>query len=208
MLDQVFDATPDRRSFDRLDLIDEIAQRGIDDAAEFVSATGRIEKDEGTLLTKRPSDALHPIPGIDRLLVRHFRRSETMFPETLGGGVVLFPTGQSQFVGHEHATPLGISDGRPMTRLVQHRGIRGEGRIFGERQGLDRSHNPTLPTCPKRRSLRVDPRCLQSRTRPDCPLWRRIAGRGLRRTCVGVTLLLIVKGNFRVVGRVGGRRSA
>ena len=58
-----------------------------------------------------------------------------MFPETLVGGAVLLPTDQSQFVGPEHETPLGISDRRPMTHLVQHRGIRGQGRIPGSGKG-------------------------------------------------------------------------
>jgi hypothetical protein len=60
----------------------------------------------------------------------------------------LFTIAQSQLVGHERDPPLCIEDGRPMALLVQHRRVRGEGRIFGEWHGLDRSHSPTLPTRP------------------------------------------------------------
>ena len=88
-----------------------------------------------------------------------------MLPDTLDGGVD-FPKAQSHFVGHEHDPPLCIEDGRPMTRLIQHRGIRGEGRIIREWQRLDRSHNPTLPTCPKRRLFRVEAECLPHEPAP------------------------------------------
>src|SRR5437016_12007172 len=94
-----------------------------------------------------------------------------MLPDTLDGGVD-FPKAPSQFVGHEHDPPLRIEDCRPMTGLIQRRRVRGQGRIFGERQGLDRGHDPTLPTDPKTAIVHFDARCLLSRTRTYCPSLR------------------------------------
>jgi hypothetical protein len=66
VLGRYVDATPDRRSFDRFDLVNEIAQRRINDAAEFVSTAGRIEKNERTESAEGLSGRLRPVPAEHR----------------------------------------------------------------------------------------------------------------------------------------------
>ena len=40
--------TPSSGELDRLDLVDEVMEHGIDELAQLVTPTGRVEEDEGT----------------------------------------------------------------------------------------------------------------------------------------------------------------
>ena len=87
--------TPSSGELDRLDLVDEVTKHGIDELAQLVTPTGRVEEDEGTQEAELLSEPFLPVVEEERPSDRNLAWSEHVLAETGDRGPAVITDGPS-----------------------------------------------------------------------------------------------------------------
>ena len=131
------------RMFERLQLIHQVRELGIDEPTKLLAAARRAREYIPTRSQEPGSTNLwrRPRPTELREHILHTLRTQEMGTDRDGGQPQSL-VAHRQLVRHEDVPPVGVDDLRPIARLVQRRRPRSQDRMIRQRRRLHNSGHP------------------------------------------------------------------